>query len=151
VNYNTGVSHRWGDPATARWTSFVSASGNLGLNRCTVTYTNPNGAASAAFLRGQMRGWQSVAFTPAPGWYWHFPTPGFVHFATTIPTRTSDDWFLSLPYWLVTLLAAVLPGFRIVRTWLHRRRALPGHCRVCGYDVRATPGRCPECGTAVSV
>lgn len=29
------------------------------------------------------------------------------------------------------------------------RRASPGRCRQCGYDLRATPERCPECGTGV--
>jgi hypothetical protein len=60
-----------------------------------------------------------------------------------------DRWGLlvGLPLWL---LAAV---FAWSARWLLKRaRApLPGHCAICGYDLRATPERCPECGTAAFV
>jgi hypothetical protein len=44
--------------------------------------------------------------------------------------------------WIVPV-TVILPA-----VWLkkRRRRAAPGLCPACGYDLRATPSRCPECG-----
>ena len=65
--------------------------------------------------------------------------------------ETSVRWFhLRLPSWLV-LCVLLIPGVFMVRPaakrFLRWDRYPPGHCRVCGYDLRATPDRCPECGT----
>jgi hypothetical protein len=53
-------------------------------------------------------------------------------------------------WWLIALLAALLPAVRLARfsaTRLQlRRRLRAGLCPACGYDVRASPRRCPECG-----
>jgi len=51
-----------------------------------------------------------------------------------------------LPYPLLVLLTAVLPGFRMAAWYRRRRRRRSGHCPTCNYDLRATPDRCPECG-----
>jgi hypothetical protein len=58
------------------------------------------------------------------------------------------DSSVSVPAWFAALAsgaAAVLA----LRPWRLRglRRATPGRCPACGYDLRATPDRCPECGT----
>jgi hypothetical protein len=54
------------------------------------------------------------------------------------------------PYWMPTVLFAILPGFMSfssLRRRLRRRyRRRHGLCIHCGYDLRATPKRCPECG-----
>jgi hypothetical protein len=51
---------------------------------------------------------------------------------------------MDFPYWsAVTLLA--LPSVIYLLIW--KRREKPGHCLMCGYDLRASPDRCPECGT----
>jgi hypothetical protein len=62
------------------------------------------------------------------------------------------DWYdqVSAPLWPLAVAAAALPVARAARRW-RRRRASPGVCPVCRYDLRATPGRCPECGTAPTV
>ena len=52
-----------------------------------------------------------------------------------------------IPYPLAIALPAVWLAVYAVRV-IRRRRIKPGHCAVCGYDLRASPDRCPECGTA---
>jgi hypothetical protein len=58
-------------------------------------------------------------------------------------------WVLRMPYWFVIVAFGFLPSIWIISISrnLLRTKRLPGHCLVCGYDLRATPDRCPECGT----
>ena len=59
------------------------------------------------------------------------------------------DRGVELRYWLLTLLTAPLPLWRLRQELVRRgakRRLARGLCPRCGYDLRATPGRCPECG-----
>ncbi len=53
---------------------------------------------------------------------------------------------LGAPAWALVLTTGALPLWMVVRTVRRWRMAKPGHCPVCGYDMRATPDRCPECG-----
>jgi hypothetical protein len=55
---------------------------------------------------------------------------------------------LAVKMWLPFACFAILPAARGARRVLRRRRAAPGVCVACGYDLRATPDRCPECGRA---
>jgi len=57
---------------------------------------------------------------------------------------------VSVPHWLVCVMAAVLPSMWFVRAYRAARRKGEGLCPTCGYDVRATPERCPECGNLVA-
>ncbi|MFM9996191.1 MAG: hypothetical protein ACKVU4_10360 [Phycisphaerales bacterium] len=60
----------------------------------------------------------------------------------------SRGFGLTLPLWLPLVLTAV-PG---VWLWRLDRRASPGCCAACGYDLAGlTPGAaCPECGSGKS-
>jgi hypothetical protein len=52
------------------------------------------------------------------------------------------DAFILVPYWFLLLASAILPSIWLMK----RRKAQPGCCKNCGYDLRASPVRCPECG-----
>lgn len=56
-------------------------------------------------------------------------------------------WILVTPLWI----PFVLIGVPTALLWrLDRRRAAPGRCRKCNYDLTGNlSGRCPECGTPV--
>jgi hypothetical protein len=59
---------------------------------------------------------------------------------------------VTVPYWLLALLTAILPGIvgaQLVRGMRRRRRIAAGKCCHCGYDLRGNSGICPECGTKV--
>lgn len=51
-----------------------------------------------------------------------------------------------IPYWIPTILSAILPMVWCLTYLRHRRRQKAGMCRKCGYDLRGSPRRCPECG-----
>ncbi len=62
--------------------------------------------------------------------------------------RVNSDWFyLMVPLWIPLLIIAVPTA---ILFWRGRRRARPGFCVQCGYDLTGNvSGRCPECGTPV--
>jgi hypothetical protein len=61
----------------------------------------------------------------------------------------SDFHNLRVPLWPVVMLTSVLPVLRLTRS-VRRRRARPGLCPACGYDLRASTGLCPECGGPIA-
>lgn len=53
---------------------------------------------------------------------------------------------LRIPAWTVLAVLALPTAW----SWARVRRAQPGHCTRCGYDLTGNiRGRCPECGAAV--
>lgn len=66
----------------------------------------------------------------------------------------SIEWVVhraSVPFWFITVILGMYPGFAVVNgpltRWRRRRRGL---CQNCAYDLRGdVSGVCPECGTGV--
>lgn len=54
-----------------------------------------------------------------------------------------DSRYVTIPLWLISILAALPPTLLLVSRSRHPNA--PGLCPACGYDLRATPERCPEC------
>jgi hypothetical protein len=68
---------------------------------------------------------------------------------TFVPIRpgSSDGWLLSirLPYWVMVVALAILPGVWMWGRLKRRRVGRAGRCAVSGCELCATTGRCPEC------
>jgi hypothetical protein len=77
--------------------------------------------------------------------FWHF------RYALPQPPLASDVIYLDVPYWLPTVLSALIfaATLRPLRYARRRFRLRAGHCPHCNYDLRAhttSNARCPECG-----
>jgi hypothetical protein len=80
--------------------------------------------------------WRTLGFDGE--WIWQDERQGNIR-----ATRSA-----TLPYWFMTVMAAVPPAVHTYRRL--RRRSRAGLCPRCDYDLRATPGRCPECGSVTA-
>jgi hypothetical protein len=57
--------------------------------------------------------------------------------------------FLSIPFWFLLLLTAVVTALLFRARRRHRLRHKLGHCVQCGYDLRESKDTCPECGSPI--
>ncbi|MDB5304148.1 MAG: hypothetical protein JWM97_1697 [Phycisphaerales bacterium] len=65
---------------------------------------------------------------------------------------TSDGmrrYNLALPFWLLTMVWAIIPCVWMSRRMKAHKRKHNRLCQRCGYDLRASSDCCPECGTAI--
>ena len=77
----------------------------------------------------------------------NLPSLNFAGFEwTDLNFKSSYPGFIAVPYWFITSILAAISLWAILRRRSQRERSLPGHCRVCGYDLRGSHGKCPECG-----
>ena len=65
------------------------------------------------------------------------------YFGASVPCR---GYALTVPYGVMVLVFAVLPGRSLIRHVRGRYRRAKSLCVGCGYDLRASSDRCPECG-----
>ena len=94
-------------------------------------------------------GWERNEFRPAvsavpPGPRRTFAGFGYENASLRGGQQASKHLFLPWPF--VAACLAVAPALR-ARRWWRARRAAPGHCQRCGYDLTGNQsGVCPECG-----
>jgi hypothetical protein len=87
------------------------------------------------------------AFTRATDLQLDVASFGFSRHRGTLDGSPFTETWLIFPLWAVVLATAGLPVLWLTRRVRRRMNSEPGHCPVCGYDLRGTPERCPECGT----
>jgi predicted RNA-binding Zn-ribbon protein involved in translation (DUF1610 family) len=75
---------------------------------------------------------------------------GFRHDNFTQGNNLSNAWYVSIPVWLITTTAAILPICFFRRRSAVRRTVAFKPCASCGYNLTGnTSGVCPECGTKI--
>jgi hypothetical protein len=145
LNYHTTTD--FGADWQRRWIRLDSDVGRLDVNWFVEIRTNRD---QLAYLQQTAK---TFAFYQRPGEN-HMPTRNKTLLALGLYAELDrrPNWFylrVISPYWLLALLFAAAPAYRLVT--LRRRRAARRRgdncCVRCGYDLRATPDRCPECGT----
>ena len=143
----------WGGEPRTRW-HVSSQSGRLTVQRVRVYQrlpyrthiVRPGQRSEFHGVPGVVVAREEGRMRPRVGW----EAPPF---RLDLPT-TRYSWFdrVETSYWLLFMLAALLPAVwvRRAREWRRQSRAAQNLCAACGYDLRASPGRCPECGAPVS-
>jgi len=64
------------------------------------------------------------------------------------PSFANPIYEFVTPFWLLTLILAVLPAIWLLK-WNKRRKLGPNACPACGYDLTGNEsGKCPECGAS---
>lgn len=76
-------------------------------------------------------------------------TEALGHFGWELPVFSLSRFgigYLSIPYWVLFLPAAVVA---LIAFWRAGTTYPVGCCPACGYSLRGSPsGKCPECGSA---
>ena len=105
-------------------------------------FSAPTGQIRLGQMGGPLR-WVGIGVAADPVVFTSLSGPVTAH-----GTRTT----VILPYWLLVLIAGIIPGLRLARRarTSYRMRFRPGRCAKCGYDLRASRERCPECGALVT-
>ncbi|MEX2219764.1 MAG: hypothetical protein WD749_13505 [Phycisphaerales bacterium] len=129
-----------------RWTIFRMAQfgDSVSLKSGTVVYLWTSDP-----LRQQLSG--RFAMLQETRWEWH-----------TRPRATPMEWsffrsstagrsIIAVPLWQPWLIVTLSGALLWWRRWA--RRARPGHCPCCRYDVRGLPSGvpCPECGSLTGI
>ena len=111
-----------------------------------------HGMASAHWTTGQDRPdrepkaafeFRCVPAQCSPGWYW---IPSGSWYSSTTLSESASHHSLIFPLYLPFVLIALPTGFLFYRD----RKARPGLCAICRYNLRGLPEttmKCPECGS----
>jgi hypothetical protein len=112
-----------------------------------IFYSNCLGISAAHWVNPDQHlnmGYYSVPPRP-DSWAHSFLGVGWERGALSSPIASWTA--IGIPYAYLLALFSLLPAIRLYRWRRCRKLNRPGHCAICGYDLRATPDRCPECGT----